>query len=233
MIVKPADPERVNRGVMTAATGGRNIVRCAVKPCALLQLTTWSHGLLFPPDIMSDEPDLIPNTWPTQSCCSTPARGFSLFVELPWQCDLFHLISFCHSDTGSFYIILSVFQCWWAAAGGVQDATTLLIVDLTASQSLEINLFYRFLCCHGSEVWNVQFNIMLYSILNLSYDDHTLASCWLEKAAAQSFVISESWRLMSAWIHGFLCCYCSNFNLNVATCTTSYMEITVMSLVVC
>lgn len=152
MIVKPPDPERVNRGVMTAATGGRNIVCCAVKPCALLLFTTWSHGLLFPPDITFDEPDLIPNTCPTQSCCSTPARGFSLFVELPWQCDLFHLISFCRSDTRSFYIILSVFLCRWAAAGGVRDTTTHLFVDLSASRSLETNLFYRFLSCHGSEV---------------------------------------------------------------------------------
>lgn len=107
----------------------------------------------FPPDIVSDEPDLIPATCPTSSCSSTPARGSSHASELTRRCDLFYLISFNCSDTLSFYISLSV--CIFsigedaaAAAGGVRDATTRLIFNLKPSDPDSGN---KFVCCVGTQ----------------------------------------------------------------------------------
>lgn len=141
------------RDVMTAATGGGKLsnpasVCCIVQACALLRRMTWSHGLPFPPDIMSDELDLIPTTCPTSSRSSTPARGVSHSGELPRRRDLFYLISFNRSDTFSFYINLSV--CIFsagedaAAAGGIRDSS---LTSHPQILTLEINLLPRFLCC--------------------------------------------------------------------------------------
>lgn len=156
---------------MTAATGGRKLnnpanVCCAAKARALPPRTTWTRGLPFPPDIMSDEPDLIPATCPTSSCSSTPARGSSHASELTRHCDLFYLISFNCSDTLSFYISLSV--CIFslgedtaaaaAAAGGIGDTTTRLIFNLKPSDPDSGNECFRNLFAVLEH--NVQFKVV-------------------------------------------------------------------------
>lgn len=59
------------RDVKAAETGGKKPTNasCIMKACALLRRVTWSHDLPRPPDIVSDEPDLIPTTCET-TCCS-------------------------------------------------------------------------------------------------------------------------------------------------------------------
>ena len=130
--VKLPELREQNRDTMTVTTGGRKLYKPANICCAAP-----SHGLMFLPDIMSDEP---PATCPTSSRSRPPARGSGHARELPQCRGLFDLISFNCADTLSFYISLSV--CVFilaedtaaaAAAGGSWDTIRRLIFNHTPS----------------------------------------------------------------------------------------------------